>query len=669
MKRVLSLSIILLLFILAGCNEDPKPEDTFKAYIKNWEAYDFTKMYEQFSADAKESVKKKEFVDRYTKIYNDIGIADLKVDFKVPEEEIEPNDKGEVSFTYDVSMQTVAGPVEFSERATLVLEEKEDTKEWAVRWKPALFFPDMEEGDTIGLSLTSPSRGEILDRNGVKLAENGLIYEIGMVPKDLGDNKDQTIIQAAELLKISPESIQKKLDASWVQPDYFVPIKQLSLEQQELATQVTQLNGVVAKKVESRVYPFKEATAHLIGYIGNVTAEDLEKLAEKGYSATDVVGKKGLELVFEDRLRGESGSRVFIRKANDEGEITLAEKVAKDGETITLAIDIDVQRAAYEQLGGKAGAASAINPLTGEALALVSSPSFDPNKFVLGISSEEWSKLNENPLKPLLNRFGLTYAPGSSFKPVTAGIALENKIITPETTINIKGKQWQKDNSWGGYSITRVTDPGHPVNLRDAFVYSDNIYFAQAALGIGGELFETELKKYGFGEPFPFEYPLYESKISNEGLNTEVLLADTGYGQGQLEMSPVHLAISYTPLVNGGNMLKPRLVLDGSETQVWKENVITPETAGLILQNLVQVVEDPNGTASDAKIPGIKLAGKTGTAELKVSRDEDGKENGWFVAFNTENPQLLVAMLMEDVQNGSHDVTPRVKAVFEKVMK
>lgn len=202
----------------------------------------------------------------------------------------------------------------------------------------------------------------------------------------------------------------------------------------------------------------------------------------------------------------------------------------------------------------------------------------------------------------------------------------------------------------GGYSITRVSDPGKPVNLRDAFVYSDNIYFAQAALGIGGEQFEVELKKYGFGEPFPFEYPIYESKVSNKGLNTEILTADTGYGQGQLEMSPVHLAISYTPLLNSGNLLKPKLILDGSEKETWKENVITPETAKLILNDLIQVVEDPKGTANDAKIEGIRLAGKTGTAELKTSKDEDGKENGLFVAVNTDNPSLLVAMLIEDVK-------------------
>ncbi|MGN7299116.1 penicillin-binding transpeptidase domain-containing protein [Ferdinandcohnia sp. SAFN-114] len=671
MKRYIWLlvGIALGIVILTGCNKDPLPEERFEAFIKDWESQDFDKVYDQFSSDVKENVKKDEFVERFSKIYSDIGVDELKVNFDKPEEEIKPNDKGEVRFSYNATMETVAGPIEFDEQTTLVLEEKDDEKKWAIRWEPSMFFPDMEEGDGIGLEFSYPKRGEILDRNGVKLAENGLVYEIGLVPQDLGENKAATIAKVAELLKLTPESIEKKLNASWVQPDYFVPITKLSLQEQELATKVTQLDGVLSKKVESRVYPFKEATAHLIGYIGNVTAEDLKELEEKGYTANDVVGKKGLEMVLEDRLRGEKGAKVYIRRADGEGKVTLAEKDVKDGETITLAIDIDVQLTTYDQLGGNAGAAAAIHPLTGETLALVSSPSFDPNAFVLGLSTEEWNRLNEDPLKPLLNRFGATYAPGSTFKPVTAGIALENQVITPETTIDIKGKQWQKDSSWGGYSITRVSDPGKPVNLRDAFVYSDNIYFAQAALGIGGEEFEEELKKYGFGEPFPFEYPLYESKVSNKGLNTEILTADTGYGQGQLEMSPVHLAISYTPLLNSGNLLKPKLILDESDKEFWKENVITPETAQLILNDLIQVVEDPKGTARDAKIEGIRLAGKTGTAELKTSKEEDGKENGFFVAVNTENPSLLVAMLIEDVKNGSHDVTPKVKAVFESVLK
>lgn len=663
----LLVGLVLGIVLLTGCNKDPLPEERFQSFIKDWEKQDFNKVYDQFSTDVKENIKKDEFVERFTKIYNDIEVNELNVNFKAPEEEIEPNDQGEVAFTYDLSMETIAGPVEFSEQATLVLEEKEDEKKWAVRWEPAMFFPDMQEGDGIGLELTSPIRGEILDRNGVKLAENGLVYEIGMVPQDLGENKDATIAKVAELLKLSPESIQENLNASWVQPDYFVPITKLSLQDKDLATEVTQLNGVLSKKVESRVYPFKDAAAHLIGYIGKVTAEDLKELEGKGYSATDVVGKKGLELVFEDRLRGENGAHLFIKKANNGENVTLAKKEAKDGETIQLTIDIDVQLVAYDQLDGNAGAAAAIHPLTGEALALVSSPSFDPNAFVLG--NAPWTKLNEDPLKPLVNRFILTYAPGSTFKPITAGIALENQVITPDTSIDIKGKQWQKDSSWGGYSITRVSDPGKPVNLRDAFVYSDNIYFAQAALGIGGERFETELTKYGFGEAFPFEYPVYESKVSNEGLNSDVLTADTGYGQGQLEMSTIHLAVSYTPLLNSGNLIKPRLILDGSEKEVWKENVVTPENAQIILDDLVQVVENPKGTAHDAKIEGIKLAGKTGTAELKATKDEDGQENGWFVAVNTENPSLLVAMLIEDVKKGSHDVTPKVKAIFQSVMK
>ncbi|WP_010677056.1 penicillin-binding transpeptidase domain-containing protein [Bacillus timonensis] len=669
MKKILlvAVSILTSLMILTGCEEDPKPEDQFNAFITNWEKQNFDELYDNFSTDTKETVDKEEFSERFTKIYRDIGVSNLKIDFNAPEEEIEPNEQGEVTFPYNLSMETIAGPVEFSEQATLVLEEKKDEKKWAIKWEPAMFFPDMEEGDEIGLEFSSPTRGEILDRNGVNLAENGVVYEIGMVPQDLGEKKDETIRKAAELLKINPETIQKELNASWVQPHYFVPIARLPIQDQELATKVTQLNGVLSQKVDSRVYPFKEAVAHLIGYIGKVTAEDLKKLEEKGYSANDVVGKKGLELVLEDRLRGEKGTHLFIKKANGGENVTLAKQEVKDGETIKLTIDIDTQLVTYDQLNGKAGAAAAIHPLTGEALALVSSPSFDPNAFVLG--NAPWTELNEDPLKPLLNRFIMTYAPGSTFKPITAGIALTNDVIKPETSIDIKGKQWKKDSSWGGYSITRVSDPGKPVNLRDAFVYSDNIYFAQAALGIGGERFESELVNYGFGEPFPFEYPVYESKVSNEGLNTEILTADTGYGQGQLEMSPIHLAVSYTPLLNSGNLIKPKLILDGSEPEVWKENVITPETAQLILNDLVQTVEDPKGTARDAKIDGVTLAGKTGTAELKASKEEDGQENGWFVAVNTENPSLLVAMLIENVKNGSHDVTPKVKTVFESVLK
>ncbi|MFS8580729.1 MAG: penicillin-binding protein 2, partial [Novibacillus thermophilus] len=422
--------------------------------------------------------------------------------------------------------------------------------------------------------------------------------------------------------------------------------------------------------VPARVYPYGEAAAHLTGYVGEITAEEWEELKEEGYRKDDVLGKSGLEQVFEERLRGEDGGVITIESEAGEEKEVIAEKEPRHGEDIQLTVDMVLQESLYNEMKGDAGTAVALHPKTGEVLALVNSPAYDPNAFVLGLSGEQWEEWEGDPKKPLLNRFAQLFAPGSAFKPVTAAIGLETGAIQPEGKRNITGKAWQADASWGNYTVRRVTDPGKPVNLRDAFVYSDNIYFAQTALDIGEEAFLEGAKGFGIGEKIPFAYPVKASQLAGEdGIQSEVQLADTGYGQGQVLMSALHLALTYTPLVNGGNMLAPQLEKsEGKPAQeVWKEQVISEETAELILSDLIDVVEHPKGTGREAKISGVTIAGKTGTAELKESQDDEtGTENGWFVAVDTDDPSLLIAMMVEDVKDrgGSHYVVPKVKKVM-----
>jgi len=299
-------------------------------------------------------------------------------------------------------------------------------------------------------------------------------------------------------------------------------------------------------------------------------------------------------------------------------------------------------------------------------LALVSSPAFDPNSFVLGLSDSAWKDLNADPGKPLISRFSQTYPPGSAFKPVTAAIGLKSNKLNPDEKVAISGLNWQPDSSWGIYTVTRVTDPGGPVNLLDAFIYSDNIYFAKSALRIGRDTFLTEAKNFGIGEDIPFEYPLKNSQLTaNASFKSDVQLADTGYGQAEVMLNPLQLAMIFTGVVNNGDILRP--VVDrknlGEKPQVWKEKAFSPDIAGILLKDLSQVVQNPNGTGFKPTV-ALPMAGKTGTAELKKSRDDaSAEENGWFVAFNTDNPRLLIGMMIEDVKNkgGSHYVVPRVK--------
>ncbi|MBW8348884.1 penicillin-binding transpeptidase domain-containing protein [Bacillus sp. IITD106] len=668
MKKIIMISLCLILSsLLVACNKEkePKPEDRFADYIKLWNEQKFDKMYEFLSTESKENIKKEDFVDRYKKIYGDLDIKNLKIQFKKPEEETD-KEATEVQFPFDVKMESLAGEIAFNHEAKFVKEEKEDKKtEWLLNWDTSFIFPELGEGDKIAVPMTSPKRGSILDRNGIALAENGTARQIGLVPKDMEGQEDKSVKQVSEILGVSTEQIEKALGQSWVQPDSFVPIKTIPKDNMELREKVGQVPGVIGMDVEARVYPLGERAAHLTGNIAPVTAEDLEENKGKGYSASDMIGRRGLEKVFEDRLRGEPGVKIVIQK-EDGSEVVLAEKEVKDGEDVHLTIDSALQVTIFDQLAGKQGTATAINPVTGETLALVSSPSYDPNMLALGATNEEWNALEENPAKPMLNRFNSTFAPGSVLKPITAAIGLKEGTLNWDTTLPIKGLNWQKDASWGKYKVTRVSDPGVPIDLEKALIYSDNIYFAQTTLEMGKDKFIAGLKNFGFDEDMTFAYPMHTSSIGT--IDSDIALADSSYGQGQIEMNVLHLASTFTIFTNNGNMIKPILLTDEKQGEVWKENLLSQEEVNHLGAALRKVVEDPHGTARGARIDGYPLAGKTGTAEFaKAEQGKKGKENSWFVAYNPDHPDTLIALMLE--ADGTGNAVEKVKNIFTEIKK
>lgn len=653
MKRFAAVTLVVLFsLIIAGCNKEPKPDDRMSQYADLWNEQKFAEMYEFLSAKTKETVKEEDFVDRYKKIYKDLEIANLKVEFKQPDEKIDKKAE-QAELPVSVTMDSMAGKIEFDLAAVWVKEERNDETNWYLNWDTSFIFPQLEPGDKVGISTTPAERGEILDKNGNGLAINGTAYEIGIVPRDMGENRDAVISDLADLLGITTAQIEKALNQSWVQPEHFVPIKKIPLDQRDLLEKAVQLDGVVKRDVKARQYPLGEAAAHLIGYVGPVTAEDLEKY--EGYRSTDVIGKRGLEQLFEKRLKGENGVTIYASKSDGSREV-IAEKKVKNGETIRLTIDSNLQKLIFTEMKGEAGTAAAIHPKTGETLALVSSPSFNPNLLTLGATSAQWKELEDNELNPLLNRFNATYAPGSVMKPITAAIGLKEGAIDWSKTINVKGLKWQKDSSWGNYYVTRVSDQAN-VNLDKALVYSDNIYFAQAALSIGKDKFLSGLQNFGFDtKDFKYTYPIQNSKAGN--IKSDVALADSGYGQAQVETNVLHLASTYTVFVNNGNMIQPVLLADEETGQVWRENLVSSGDAAKLSASLEKVVQDPAGTAHMGKIDGYPIAGKTGTAELKQAQGEKGKENGWFVAYNTDNPDLLMAIMIEGVEGRGGSAIP-----------
>jgi cell division protein FtsI/penicillin-binding protein 2 len=660
MKRVFLIVLsTVIMAMIAGCSKEPTPEDVFSQYVKLWNDQEFYEMYGFLSAEAKESISKEEFVNRYTKVYQDLEITKLKISYKKPSEEKE-HKEDTARLPFSVKMESVAGPIEFDHKAAFVKEEREDKANWYLNWNSTYIFPELGDGDKISFQNVQATRGSILDRDGNGLAINGSALEIGVVPGEMGEQKAQTITTLAQLLDITEVQINKAMNAGWVKPDLFVPLKKISRTDEALKEKVFALNGVKAQKAEAREYPYGETLSHLIGFVGPITADDLEKLEGKGYTGNDLIGRRGLEQVLEAQLKGKNGVKISILK-QDKTEKVLAEKPVAHGENVQLTIDVVMQQQLYDQLKGKAGASAAIHPTTGETLALVSSPGFDPNAMTLGISQSRRKALEENPLQPFLNRFKLTYAPGSVIKPITAAIGLDSGKLKLDSAYEINTKQWQKDKSWGNYKVTRYSDVKGSINLEKALIYSDNIYFAQAALEMGADTFTAGLKKFGFEDTPDYLYPIEPSQIGK--LGSEVSLADTAYGQGQMEMNVLHLASAYTPLITKGDMIKPILKKEDQPSQVWKQGLISPENAAALNTMLTKVITDPKGTGHNGLIANYPLAGKTGTAEIKEKQGEKGRELGWFVAYNPEAADLIVSMMIED--SGSKDVVARVKGFYE----
>lgn len=664
MKKVILLfSMLLIIFLISCSNDEVTPNERFETYVKQWNKQKFKDMYDMLSTKTKETYSPENFIDRYDKIYGDLNISDLKIEMdKLDEEKLDTAmDEGKATIPFKVTMQSIAGPITFDYEAKLVQEEKEEEKDWFLQWDPGFIFPAMKDGGEVNLHTTAPQRGEILDRNQMQLAINAPVYEIGVIPEKMGPDSDKAKKELAGLLGMSIEEIDKALNANWVEPDLFVPLTKIPTTKEDLLDKLFQVNGVTNKEVTGRVYPAGKATAHLVGYVGKVTAEDLEEVEPGTYGPNDVIGKRGLEQLYEKQLRGEQGAQITITKDGEE-ETLLAEKPVKNGENVTVTIDVNVQEKIYKSFDGDAGTATAINPKTGETLALVSSPSFDPNDMLYGTSDSMWKDLQEDEKKPLLNRFSATFAPGSVIKPITGAIGLNNGTIKPGEGIKIEGLDWSNGKGWGDYQVHRVSESNGPVDLTDALVRSDNIFFAMKAVEMGSEAYVKGLKQFGLSEKMPYDYPIAASTISSNGkLEDEVLLANSSYGQGELEMSSLHLATAYTTFLNGGSMLKPTLLTSEDKGQIWKKDLITKDQANHIQEALRKVVE--KGTASKyAKNAEFPVSGKTGTAELKLTNEGGGEENGWFVGYPTETPDILIAMMVQQTQDrgGSGYTTKKV---------
>ena len=658
-------------------NQGNSPEEVLISYMNCISEQKYNEMYEMIDVQNSGNISQEDFVQRNSAIYEGIEVRNMKI-------QITEYKEAERTVYYESSFDTIAGSVSFDNEAVFT----SDKDGYKLVWHDSLIFPELSADDKVRISTTQAERGQILDRNEKVLAGKGTVSSVGIIPGKLED-RDQSIQEIANLLEITKENIEDKLSANWVKDDSFVPIKTVPkvdelnltslapdtemLQENERQQKLLDISGVMISDEEVRSYPLGEVAAHLIGYVQNVTAEDLEKHPGEGYSSNSVIGRSGAESLYETELKGKDGYKIYIVDSEGNEIATITETLKEDGKDIRLTIDSDLQKELYEQFKADRGCSVAMNPYTGEVLALVSTPSYDNNDFILGMSDETWTALNEDENQPLYNRFRQVWCPGSTFKPVIAAIGLKTGTLDPNEDFGNEGLSWQKDSSWGSYEVTTLHEY-EPVIMKNALIYSDNIYFAKAALKIGADNLMNSLDEIGFNQEVPFEITMAESQYSNtDRIETEIQLADSGYGQGQILVNPLHLASIYTSFLNEGNIIQPYLQYsDNPAGRIWIKEAFSSETVSQVMEGLTGVVNDPNGTGYAAHRDDILFAGKTGTAELKESQeDTSGTEIGWFAVFtadkNVETPILMLSMV-ENVKGigGSGYVVSKDKAVLDQ---
>lgn len=658
--------LIMSLMMLAACDgEEPHdPLGTVYEYMDAYETMDFERMYTLLDEESRSQMTKEDYLAIYKGLYESLPISEARMESRMEVIDMERKIIGETSVRIPMNIIMLRGEEEirYSADVKIVKEKVEGVENFKVAFSPELIYQGFERTDRIETREAKPERGRIFDRNMKPLAINDEVLWIGMVPGQLGPGRNQAITALAESFGFTEKYITGRLGLSWVQDNMFVDMFKATKEDRaKIDALVAAYPGITYRVVKDRVYPYREAAAHLTGYLGLVNREEYEVMKPLGFPMDARIGRSGLELLYEEELRGQMGTeKILVNKDGDIKEV-LSTDHNNRGKDIILTIDIEKQVELYELMSGETGTASVVNYLTGEIEALVSAPSYDPNTFILGHSQASYSALANDPKNPLLNRFTKLYIPGSTIKPLTAAIALESGSFDENKVMQISGTKWQLDSSWGNYSVTRVTDPLVPVDLSKAFIYSDNIYFAQMALEIGKDTFLQGMNTFGVGQDDQLGFGFETSQVANGGvISSNILLADSGYGQGQVLFNALTLPKAYTAFSGGGVMKGLKLFMDAQPTA--ETSVISSKTADRILGLMKESIDDPEGTGHGAYIEGRMLSGKTGTSEVGQGRNRI--ELGWFSVIDeeTSNP-YITTMMIENVQGrgGSEVAVGKVK--------
>lgn len=572
-------------------------------------------------------------------------------------------------------------------------------------------FAERSQGNRVRIEAVPPIRGLVFDRQGRVLAENLPAYQLELIPEQVRD-VEATLTRLAALELVDEEEIPRFLELSESAPRFKPVALNLRMTEQQIADfaiQRPRFPGVDFRPRLVRHYPDGAAIAHAVGYVGALSTEDLETLDAARYAGTSQGGKTGVENSYESTLHGYAGFRHIVTNARGRqvpaGARDLLGTLPNDkqpapGDNVYLSIDLDLQRTALRSLEGRRGAVVAIDPWSGEILALVSSPSFDPNQFALGMSSTEFRALTRDPDQPLFNRAVVgTYPPGSTIKPMLAIAALE----TGATNLTRKSlcRGWfSLPNSSHRYRDWKPEGHGE-MDLHDAIAQSCDVYFYEISNDIGIDRMHDYLDRFGLGQPTGIDivgevaglvpnraWKRQRFGPSSEGrwYQGETIIASIG--QGYMLATPLQLASATAAVATRGIRYRPRLVaahedpLTGQRTLTAPErladvNLTSPFYWDSVIDAMYGVMRRPRGTAYAVGVTAeYDVAGKSGTSQVfSVAQDEEYNEeeieerlrdHALFIAFAPlENPQIAVSVIVENGSSGSRVAAPVAKAVID----
>lgn len=693
MARRLVFAVLAILVIGACEAVAPRPEDAARAFAEAWQRADYGAMYELVAPAAQQRVGREAFITRYQAIAEEMSLDSVQVEVGVAAPESDASQRpidGRVSVPLTAHYRTrLVGA--FSRALALGLSRQAD-RTWGVDWSPAVILPELTGERLVRMTRLEPSRGRIVARDGTELATFGDGFEVGVVPGQISDEAAM-LRSLSPLVKMPAAEIQKRYAGG--RPDWYMPVRVMAPDTPAAVRQrLAVIEGVQLRSARVRAYPQGTLAAHVIGYLSVIGTDELRKLEARGYREGDRVGRTGLEQTLEEVLAGSFGWRLGVVEADETPAAVLAERPAEQGLDVVLTLDVDVQRAAEAALATEQkGAIVALDPSSGEVLAVASHPTFDPNLFASEDASAIAAYVNDKN-KPLFGRatFG-QYPTGSTFKMITAAAALREGVLRP-------GERVACPAVWTGYGerwrqVNHETSDLGAIDLRTALTRSCNTFFYELGKRLNekdARLLPETASSFGLGKATDIDFvleaegivpsPEWKAKqFPTDPTNRIWLPGDAtnlAIGQGYLLATPIQMANYAATVLNDGTVLKPRLVLriqkrDGTVVRIFERAELgrantRPEHLAAVRDGMRGVVADRLGTAYFPFLGfGVAALGKSGTAQTTA-----GAPDAWFVGGGPyQRPTVALAALVEEKPGiqGSQDAARLARRTLGVALK